>query len=193
MRGGCTGARGARVAAWFVLGWAAGLAAEGSKIVRPTDRAALAGSDVEVIAIAPAGTLELDGTAVAASEPFPNVLHATVKAGPGEHTLALVWGGGRTEVRFFVGDKAPEGFRPYVAHPPRAGAACTQCHGLSRRGRFRFVGGCFDCHQEEAFANTHSHPAHVLRECGMCHNAHGSTAEAHLTLPKEAACKQCHN
>ncbi len=163
------------------------------KIVRPVDGAAIASGVVEIAATAPAGKQEFDGQPVDAEEPFPGVFHATVKPTPGEHTLALVWEGGREEVKFFVGNQAPAGFQPFVEHPPAAEIACTQCHGLSRRGRFRFTGGCFDCHQQEAFAKPHFHPSHELADCGMCHNAHGSTAKAHLTMPKTLACKQCHN
>ncbi len=178
--------------ALFLLG-SIGAAADGGKIVRPTDRAALPAGEADVIATAPAGKLELDGKPVPAGEPFPNVFHATIKPEPGEHTLALAWDGGRQEVRFFVGDNLPAGFKRFVRHPPQAGVACTQCHGLSTRGRFRFKGGCFDCHQQEAFAGIHFHPVHILQECGICHSAHGSTVKAHLTMPKELACKQCHN
>ena len=78
-------------------------------------------------------------------------------------------------------------------HPPVAEVKCTQCHELSSRGRFRFRNNsCFDCHPKESFAKVHTHDATVLTECGLCHNAHGSTVKAHLLYPKETACKQCH-
>ena len=163
------------------------------KIMRPPDGAALASGEVDIVASAPAGKLELDGALVAVDEPFPNVFHGTAKAGPGKHTLALVWEGGRREVNFFVGENPPAEYKPFSQHPPRAGVECTQCHGVSRRGRFRFKGGCFDCHQKEDFTKVHPHPAHMLQDCGMCHNAHGSTVKAHMTMAKELACKQCHN
>ncbi len=168
------------------------LRAEG-KIMRPVDGAAFADGKVDVVATAPAGKLELDGKAVSAKEPFNDVFHAVVQAPPGRHKLALVWEGGREEVRFFVGEGAPAEFKPFFQHPPLADVACTQCHGVSRRGRFRFKGGCFGCHQETAFTSTHEHPVHELQECGMCHNAHGETTKAMLTMPKEILCKQCHN
>ena len=163
------------------------------KIMRPVDGAALQGTEVDIVASAPDGKLELDGKAVSAQELFNDVFHAVVKAAPGRHKLELTWEGGREEVHFFVGEGASAEFKPYFQHPPVAEVACTQCHGVSRRGRFRFKGGCFACHQEAAFTTTHEHPVHQLQECGMCHNAHGETSKAMLTMPKEILCKQCHN
>jgi predicted CXXCH cytochrome family protein len=115
-----------------------------------------------------------------------------VKVASGEHSLVLTWEGGRKEVRFFSGAKAPAGFAAFVQHPPIAEIQCTQCHELSARGRFRFKGGCFDCHKQETFVKAHTHPATVLQECGMCHNAHGSTVKSHLIHSKENSCKLCH-
>jgi predicted CXXCH cytochrome family protein len=143
--------------------------------------------------MAPGGRLELDGQPVDAEQPFPNVLHAKLPAGPGEHTVALIWEGGRQEVKVFVGDHPPEGFKPFRMHPPPAGLDCTKCHGMSRRGRFRFEGDCFTCHTDEQFTAKHPHPKHVLEQCGMCHNAHGSTADALQIYPRETACRQCHS
>jgi predicted CXXCH cytochrome family protein len=168
------------------------LAQEEGVIVRPTDGAAVPEGEVIVLAAAPGGRLELDGQPVDAAAPFPNVLHANLSPSAGEHTLALVWEGGRKEIRFFAGANPPETYRLFRPHPPTE-VECTQCHGLSRRGRFRFVGGCFNCHKQEQFAGFHQHVPDVLEECGLCHNAHGSTTKAHLTLPRETACKQCHN
>lgn len=164
---------------------------EEGRIMRPQDGAALPEGEISILATAPRGRLELDGEAITAEEPFPDVFRATTVATPGEHTLALVWETGRKEIRFFVGDTPPAEFAVYVQHPPLA-VDCTQCHGLSRRGRFRFQGGCFDCHPEVLFAATHQHESHVLQECGQCHNAHGSTTKSHLLLPRETACKLCH-
>ncbi len=161
--------------------------------MRPVDGAALSEGKVDIVATAPQGKLELDGKAIPAEEPFNDVFHAVVQAAPGRHTLALVWEGGREQVQFFVGDDAPAEFKPFFQHPPLAEVACTQCHGVSRRGRFRFKGGCFGCHQEAAFNAAHEHLVHQLQECGMCHNAHGETSKAMLTMPKEILCKQCHN
>ena len=163
------------------------------KIMRPLDGSALSAGDVSIVAMAPGGRLELDGKAIDVEEPFPNVFHAKVTPPPGEHRLTLSWEGGSKEVRFFVGDNAPAEYKPFQDHPPVPGIECTQCHGLSRRGRFRFKGGCFDCHEKEPFAGVHAHPDHVFVECGQCHNAHGSTAAKHLMLPREVMCKLCHN
>ena len=175
----------------LVLG-ALAAAQDGGVIVRPTDRSALPEGEISVLARAAGGRLELDGAPVSAEAPFPNVLHAKVSPTPGEHTLALVWEGGRREIRFFAGQHAPAEYLPFRQHPPTE-IACTQCHGVSRRGRFRFTGGCFECHEQEQFAGIHQHAPHVLEQCGMCHNAHGSTAQAHMTLSREIACKQCHD
>jgi predicted CXXCH cytochrome family protein len=163
------------------------------RILRPVDGAALPAGEIDIIATAPAGKVELDGKPVAAEEPFENVFHSKVAAEPGVHTLAVVWEGGRAEIRIFVGENPPAEFAPFHPHPPVAGVECTQCHGLSRRGRFRFQGGCFDCHREASFTDAHPHPPHMLQECGLCHNAHGSTVAKLLIHPREIACKLCHN
>jgi len=166
---------------------------DAGRIVRPVNKSAFASGPVEVNASVPDGKLELDGQAITAEVPFPNVLHARLQPSPGLHKLALVWPNGRQEIEFFVGTQPPAGFTPFRAHPPGGNVACTQCHELSKRGRFRFKGGCNDCHATEAFPKTHTHKMDVLPECGMCHNAHGSTVAAHLLHDKAAACKLCHN
>lgn len=171
---------------------ALGLAQEEGRIMAPVDRAAFAGGPIRVLASAPDGKLLLDGKEITAEQPFPNVLQTIVSPAPGEHLLRLVWEGGERQVRFHSGPNAPPEFSPYREHPPAA-TECTHCHGLSRRGRFRFSGGCFTCHQQETFSAKHTHPAGQLEQCGMCHNAHGSTAAALLLHPKETACKLCHN
>lgn len=162
------------------------------KILRPVDGAALSTETTDIIATAPGGRLELDGEPITAEEPFPNVFHARIKAPAGEHRLALLWEGGRKEIRFFTGGNPPAEFKAFQQHPPLEAVECTQCHGVSRRGRFRFEGGCFTCHAEDSFTKTHPHAVHVLQECGLCHNAHGSTEKGHLLYPKEKACKLCH-
>ena len=169
-------------------------AANEGKILRPADRSALPPGDVDVIATAPAGKLFLDGKPVVAEQPFPNVLHAKLKA-PGEHKLGLVWDGGAQEIQFYSGTQPHAGFAPFHEHPPIAGVDCSQCHELTRRGRFHFKGAeaCFTCHQKDAFAKVHTHAPEVLSECGLCHNAHGSAVKAHLLFPKQTACRQCHN
>lgn len=169
------------------------VACPAEEIMRPPQGASYPKGQVDIIATAPAGKLELDGKAITPEQPFPDVFHAVVNPAPGVHKLALIWPEGRKEVEFSTGPNPPAGFAPFVQHPPLAGVACTQCHELTRRGRFHFKGGCFDCHQQSAFAKTHTHDPTLLAECGLCHNAHGSTVKAHLLYSKEAACKQCHN
>jgi predicted CXXCH cytochrome family protein len=170
------------------------LAAEDTgKIMRPTEGAAIASAEVDVIATARGGKLQIDGKAIDAESPFPDVLHATVRPGAGAHTLTLSWEGGSQSLQFFSGANAPAGFAAYHQHPPLADVKCTQCHEVNRRGRFRFKGGCFDCHQETSFAKVHTHDTARLEQCGLCHNAHGSTVKAHLLYSKETACKICHN
>lgn len=163
------------------------------KILRPADRSFFASGEVDLVATAPAGKLQLDGASIKADQPFPNVFHTTLKASPGLHSLVLLWDGGKKEVSFFAGPNAPAGFQPFRRHPPVPGVLRTQCHWLNQRGRFAFKGGCFDCHQRDGFAKIHSHQPAVLEQCGVCHNAHGSIVKAHLLYPKEKACKICHN
>jgi predicted CXXCH cytochrome family protein len=178
--------------AWVLV--AAGLLGQDVvRIMRPVDGAALPSGTVDVIAAAAEGTLEVDGKTVTAERPYPGVLRAKPSLPNGEHRIAVVSPEGRKEIRIFVGPKSPAPFASYREHPPLADVACTQCHDVNRRGRFRFKGGCFDCHRQDAFVKAHApHVADALSQCGMCHNAHGSTAKAHLTMAKEAACKLCH-
>jgi predicted CXXCH cytochrome family protein len=182
-----------RLAAVLLCGVLPAAEEEAGRILRPVEHAAFRSGPVEVIATAPEGVLELDGVRVAADRPFPNVLHARVEVKPGVHTLVLSWPGGRKQIQFSMGSDTPRGFQAFRAHPPPAGAPCTQCHELSRRGRFVFKGGCLDCHESGGFANAHTHTPEVLSECGLCHNAHGSITARHLLHTKEVACKQCHN
>ncbi|MCX6602586.1 MAG: hypothetical protein NTV52_03235 [Acidobacteria bacterium] len=177
-----------------LLAFAALLSAddEAGKIMRPADKSSHKSGTVSLVATAPFGRLELDGEPLELAQPFPNVFHGEMKVSPGTHSLVLKWAGGRKEVRFFSGPNAPAEFTSFQQHPPIADVACTQCHELTARGRFRFKGGCFDCHKAESFQKVHTHPSSLLEECGMCHNAHGSTVKAHLIHPKEIACKLCH-
>ena len=191
----------ARSTAWLVLVAAIGLMCglrsvaddEVGKILRPANNSSYNSGPIDLVATAPSGKLQLDGIVIEAERPFPEVLHASVKAGPGMHSLVLVWEGGKKEVRFFVGPNPPADLQQFHQHPPIPGVQCTQCHELNRRGRFVFKGGCFDCHKKDDFAKVHTHEPAVLERCGMCHNAHGSTVKAHLLYSKETACKICHN
>ena len=82
-----------RLAGLFVLALVLVLASadDAGLMVRPVDRPAFARGPVEVNAAASGGRLELDGQAVTAETPFPNVLHAKLQPSPGRHKLALVW------------------------------------------------------------------------------------------------------
>jgi predicted CXXCH cytochrome family protein len=166
---------------------------EPARILRPPDKAAFRTGQISLIATAPDGALTLDGSPVEAERPFPNVLQAVVKVDPGIHKVVLSWAGGRKEAAFSVGPEVPAGFEPFRPHPPAGDVSCTQCHQVSRRGRFVFKGGCFDCHNNSGFAKTHTHTSEVLAQCGLCHNPHGSVSKSHLVLSKELACKQCHD
>jgi predicted CXXCH cytochrome family protein len=160
--------------------------------MRPVDGAALPDDKADIIASAPSGKLRIDGQPIQSDEPFPNVFHALVKVSPGAHVLSLSWDGGKKEIRFFSGPNPPDGFAPFHQHPPIPNIPCTQCHAATQTGRFRFKGGCFDCHPQDSFPKVHTHNDTILIQCGKCHNAHGSTVKAHLTVTKEVACKLCH-
>jgi predicted CXXCH cytochrome family protein len=163
------------------------------KILRPANNSFYGSGPIDMIATAPAGKMQLDGTFIQTEQPFPDVFHATLKPSTGMHSLVLLWEGGKKEVDFFVGPNPPAAFQPFHQHPPISDVQCAQCHGLNRRGRFVAIGGCFDCHVRDDFSKIHTHEPNVLEHCGICHNAHGSTVKADLLYPKETACKICHN
>lgn len=166
---------------------------EDLQIVKPVDGSWLKGPEVEIIASGVDGRLLLDGTQVQSAELFPGVFHARIEAATGPHVLRLESAGEAREVRFHVGaPPARDETEAYVDHPP-VRIDCTHCHSVSRRGRFRFSGGCQTCHAKEQFIQTHSHEPHELTSCGMCHDAHGSSVAKLLVMPREKACKQCHN
>lgn len=180
------------LAVWF-LTLALTVSAQEGRIMKPLDGSWVKSDEVEIIAKAPDGRLFVDGKPVDSEQPFPDVFYVLIPIKEGQHTLKLEWEEGSTEIKFVTGDTPPvEGNPPFVSHPPVA-TNCAHCHGLSRRGRFRFKGGCFTCHVKDEFLNIHSHEAHVLASCGMCHAPHGSSSAKHLILSKEVACKQCHN
>jgi predicted CXXCH cytochrome family protein len=166
---------------------------DAGKILRPANNSSYESGQIDLVATAPSGKLELDGISIQTEQPFPDVFHATLKLSPGMHSLVLLWEGGKKEVHFSVGPNPPTAFQPFHQHPPIPGVQCTQCHGLNRRGRFVATGGCFDCHVRDDFVKIHTHQPAVLEQCGMCHNAHGSTVKADLLYSKETACKICHN
>ena len=169
------------------------LAGADSAIIKPPDGGWLPGTSVQIIAKGESGKLQLDGEALAVEQPFPGIFYAVAELGAGSHRLRFESASGVSEITFHSGVEPASGAgQPYTDHPP-ARIACTHCHSLSRRGRFRFSGGCQSCHAKEPFIRTHSHEPHELASCGMCHDAHGSAAAQLLLLPKEQACKQCHN
>lgn len=177
----------------LLLCWAFSLPAADSAIVKPPDGAWLPGTSVQIIAKGESAKLLLDGNPIEAEQPFPGIHVVTAELLPGTHSLRLESPAGVSEISFHSGGEPPnDASEPYADHPPSR-IACTHCHGLSRRGRFRFSGGCQSCHPKEPFIKTHSHEPHELASCGMCHDAHGSAAAQLLRLPKEQACKQCHN
>ena len=167
-------------------------AVDGS-IVKPPEGAWLPGAEVQIIARGESAKLLLDGKPLEAEEPFPGVYAVTADLLPGAHRLRLESPEGVSEVSFHSGGDPPNSAsEQYADHPPSQ-IACTHCHSVSRRGRFRFSGGCQSCHPKEPFIKTHSHEPHELASCGMCHDAHGSATAQLLLLPKEQACRQCHN
>lgn len=169
------------------------LAADAGSIVKPPEGAWIQGEQVEIIAKAAEGSLFVDGKPLQPEEPFPGVLHAKVAVSAGQHTIRLDSADGSSIVSFHAGPTAEgQNVKPYADHPP-VQVACTHCHSVSRRGRFRFSGGCETCHAKEPFIRTHSHEMHELSSCGMCHDAHGSSTAKLLVLSQEQACKQCHN
>jgi predicted CXXCH cytochrome family protein len=161
------------------------------RIMSPEDGAALRPGEISIIAVAQGGKLFLDNEQLSVKQPFPDVLGDKITPTPGKHRLTLAWANGKSEISFFVGDNPPEGFKPFRQHPPSA-VECVQCHSLSRKGRLRFTGGCFGCHEQSSFSKTHSHQPPILEQCGQCHAAHGSTTKAHLILTREKACGLCH-
>ena len=179
----------------LLLIWAGACTASEGKILRPADKSALACEEIDIVATARGGKLQLDGKSVAADQPFPDVFHAKPQASAGVHQLSLAGEGVEQTIQFYCGSQPPAGFAPFRQHPPVAEVNCTLCHELTKRGRFHFKGGdaCFTCHQKAPFAKVHTHPPEILNECGLCHNAHGSTVKAHLLFPAATACKQCHN
>jgi predicted CXXCH cytochrome family protein len=131
--------------------------------------------------------LYLDGKLAGAEQKAPNMLTAVVQVAAGPHVLEMTGG---VKVQFTAGGKAT-----FREHPPSAG--CETCHAV-KAGKWAmksaFLGTmCFGCHMEAAFAGKHTHVPGVLADCQMCHAAHGSAAVSHLKMPKETACKLCHN
>src|SRR5712691_1386903 len=111
---------------------------ETGKILRPADNSSHQSGQIDLVATAPSGKLQLDGVLIQTEQPFPDVFHATVKASPGLHSLALVWEGGKKEVHFFVGPNPPPAFQPFHQHPPIPGVQCTREWHTAINGRVDF-------------------------------------------------------
>ena len=73
-----------RPSAWLVsataIGWMCGLPSAADdpagKILRPADNSSHESGQIDVVATAPAGTLQLDGIVIQAEQPFQNEFHA---------------------------------------------------------------------------------------------------------------------
>lgn len=179
-----------RVALVPALAWM-GLAqdADGPRILRPTDQSVVKPGPLSIVA--KGGALKLDGKALAATQPGPGALTATVTPAAGLHELEV----DGVKAGFFVGAGAPAGWQEFRPHPP-GGAACTTCHAVLQ-GAWEIKGGvtgdnCMQCHDAQGFLKVHSHKPDVLIDCQLCHSPHGSTVQKHLKMTKDAACKQCH-
>ena len=167
--------------------------APGPGFLRPLDQTVVPAGPLSIVARTAGNTeLRVDGKAVAALQPAPNVLTATLNPTPGRHVLAI----GDQTIHFFVGAAAgaPQGWGEFKAHPPAA--TCETCHAV-KDGAWAFkseilADTCFGCHNAKQFPTIHTHNSEILAECQMCHNPHGSAVKAHLKMKKDLACKQCH-
>lgn len=163
--------------------------------LRPTDRSRVPAGQFSIIArTAGAAQLWVDEREVAASQPTPQVLSATVTLTPGPHELKLTTAGRQFIVHVVAGDRAREEYRPFRVQPPAAG--CTNCHKVAgpswNLAKDNVSDLCAACHDLTKFPLVHQHAVAVLQECQMCHQPHGSTAEKHLKFNKATACKLCH-
>jgi predicted CXXCH cytochrome family protein len=171
---------------------AAALLGHGADILSPTPGSLFGKGPVRVIARGDGkAELRLDGKGVPAERPADGVITATVNPGAGPHEIAL----GEEKVRFVVGEKGGGESAAFKEHPPVAN--CQTCHavknGVWSLQRASLVSLCFPCHDKEKFPKAHTHVPGILTDCQLCHNAHGSNVKGFLTLPRETACKQCHN
>ena len=177
----------ARAALFFIV--SLGAAQEpGAILAPPPDSAHPATGPVRFIGRG-AGSLKLDGAAVATQSPHEAVQTAELKSlKPGLHTLEFEG----QSLRFSVGPA--EKFLAFKPHAPAN--QCETCHAV-RNGKWRFQrvslsSVCSQCHAKDTFQAKHTHEMVVLTDCQLCHNPHGSTTTAHLKLARDAACKQCH-
>ena len=181
-----------RSKAWLVLaaaiGWMWGVPAaaddDAGKILRPADNSSYESGQVDVVATAPSGKLQLDGIVIQTEQPFPDVFHATLKSSPGMHLWFCCGKAEKRKCIFLWVRILRRAFSRFTSIRRFRVCSVPNATGLNRRGRFVFKGGCFDCHQRDGFAKIHTHEPAVLEQCGMCHNAHGSTVKAHLIVLK---------
>lgn len=102
-------------------------------------------------------------------------------------------------VRSKIPDEPPSDWPIFKPHPPAkqldAANPCAACHTMKdgRLGLAPEPQSCWTCHDEPAFEEVHDHPLGPLRRCGMCHEAHGSTAPRGLLKDdRPALCARCH-
>ncbi|MBK5293432.1 MAG: hypothetical protein JJE04_17385 [Acidobacteriia bacterium] len=162
-------------------------------ILSPAPDSRFSKGPVRVIARAEGkAELLLDGRSIASESPAAGVLLAHVEPAVGVHEIRLKTEKGEQKIRFSVGEGSFAAFRE---HPPVA--KCETCHavknGVWSLQRTSPVLLCFQCHNKETFPKTHTHIPGVLADCQMCHNPHGWSTAAFLTMKKEQACKLCHN
>jgi predicted CXXCH cytochrome family protein len=165
--------------------------------LRPYDQTIVPAGPLAIVARAAGkAELKLDGKPLAASQPAPTALTATINPNPGRHELTLRNGGAEQKIQFFVrSPAAPQGWAEFKQHPPAA--SCETCHAV-KDGAWSFktdvlADTCFGCPAAKQFPAIHSHNSETLADCQMCHNPHGSTVKAHLKMRKELACKQSHS
>lgn len=164
-------------------------------ILRPTDQSVLETEEVQIIARA--GECWLDGKSIRKFQTQNPRQALSIRLSAGRHELVWKNGDAHQRIQFVVtGSESavvPAGWKVYRAHPPQS--ECQTCHAGDQPADFKkstVAETCFTCHEQKAFAASHSHNDEVLAECVLCHNPHGSTERFHMKMTREIACKQCH-
>lgn len=91
--------------------------------------------------------------------------------------------------------------RPYHHRVPENAMRCTDCHpahgGLDRGARRASIGSeesCFRCHREKEGPFVFEHAGLVIRDCGACHQPHGSNnPKMLLRSTVRQLCLECHS
>lgn len=91
--------------------------------------------------------------------------------------------------------------RPYHHRVPENAMRCTDCHqphgGLDRGARRASIGSeesCFRCHREKQGPFVFEHAGLVIRDCGACHQPHGSNnPKMLLRSTVRQLCLECHS